>query len=224
MNSLSLNEISYNILNSIRGGRVSNAEKFSIEQIHFLVKYYRSLLIRRDQERNMNRSRMFEQDLGIVPLEVVDSSDTSNTGNILLRTESKIPTPIRLKSKEAITHISGKDKYSQPIPLIDTVRAHWMQYNSYTGDNIFAFYRDGYVFLYNTLSIRELNIRGIFEDPQQVFDFANEDGEQIYDDNSPYPIPADMVEQITKAILSTEAGLVAQTQPQSETNFEPDKR
>ena len=48
---MTLNEIAYNIADA--AGRGTNAAY--IERLKFQIKYYRSLLIRRDQERNRNR-------------------------------------------------------------------------------------------------------------------------------------------------------------------------
>jgi hypothetical protein len=75
MNSASLNQIAYNILNSLRGGRTSSSEHTSLEQIKFTVKYYRAMFIRRDMLRNNNRSRMFEQDLGQVEVGSIDNAE-----------------------------------------------------------------------------------------------------------------------------------------------------
>lgn len=225
MNSLSLNEITQNIINTMRGGRSSNTEHFSQQQIHFLIKYYRALLIRRDQQRNLNRSRMFEQDLGYVDLENIDSAESVdfNSAHTLKRTTARIPTPIRLKEKEAITYISSDGKLDRPIPLIDALRTHWYSYNKYTSHDSFAVYRDGFIYIINDITINKVNIRGIFEDPQKVFEFSQANGLSIYDENSPYPVPADMVEQITKAILSDEARLVIQTRSDTQTNLQPNQ-
>ena len=45
---MTLDEIAYNILNLLRGGRSSNDELISIEQIKFNIKHYRAMFIRRD--------------------------------------------------------------------------------------------------------------------------------------------------------------------------------
>ena len=96
-NSTSLNEIAYGILDTLRGGRSSHDERFSVEYIKELVKTYRALLVRRDMERNHSRYRLFEQDLGIVPVSVVDAADDPNVtvGNLVIRTDNQLPAPLR---------------------------------------------------------------------------------------------------------------------------------
>lgn len=210
MNSASLNEIAYNLLNSIRGGRSSNTEHLSLDQIKFMIKYYRSLFIRRDLERNNNRWRMFEQDLGVVPVSTVDAAedDSVTSGKLLIRTDERIPTPIRLKSKEAISHISSPNKVDQPIPLLDTVRTYYQQFNSFTASDKFAFFRDGYIYIENDITLNNINIRGVFEDPEKVHEFTRDNGLDIYDDDSAFPISIDMLEGITKGIINGELSII----------------
>jgi hypothetical protein len=59
---------------------------------------------------------------------------------------------------------------------------------------------DGYGEVYNISSTKVL-IRHVFENPTEV---AKTFGGTCIDDDSPFPIPLDMVEAITKGILSGE--------------------
>ena len=69
---MTLKEISYNILNLIRGGRSSNDEIVSLGQIEFNILHYRAMLIRRDYARNGVVTRHLEQSLGCLKLTPVD--------------------------------------------------------------------------------------------------------------------------------------------------------
>ena len=71
---MTLDEIAYNILNLVRGGRSSTGDHISISQIKFNIKYYRAMLIRRDYARNGNITRHLEQDLKCIKLKKVDAS------------------------------------------------------------------------------------------------------------------------------------------------------
>ena len=71
---MTLNEIAHNILNLYRGGRPSQSEYISIDQIKFNIKHYRAMLLRRDYVRNGLISRHSEQDLGCIELEEVNAS------------------------------------------------------------------------------------------------------------------------------------------------------
>ena len=50
---MTLNEIAYNLLNLVRGGRSSHDEHISLDQIKFNVKHYRAMFIRRDYSKNV---------------------------------------------------------------------------------------------------------------------------------------------------------------------------
>lgn len=212
-NSTSLNEIAYNILDTLRAGRTNQSERFSLEHIKELVKTYRALLIRRDMQRNHSRYRLFEQDLGIVSVSAVDSADDPNvtTGEQVIRTDNQLPAPIRMDRWEGITHISCKGKFQEPIPLLDTSRSMFQTYNKFTGDQPYACLINGYIYVFNDISIQQLNIRGVFEDPEEVFDFTDSNGLDLYDEDSPFPVPKDMVQRITQAIINTEGKTLIQT-------------
>ena len=49
---MTLNEIAYNLLNLVRGGRSNHDEHISLDQIKFNVKHYRAMFIRRDYAKN----------------------------------------------------------------------------------------------------------------------------------------------------------------------------
>lgn len=210
-NTASLNEIAFNLLNSIRGGRSSNTEHLSLSQIKFMIKYYRNVFIRRDEDRNNFRPRMFEQTLGLVTMETVDQSHDSatvETNELVRRSTVEIPVPVRLKLHEAITHISEANKYGKPIPLINANRSYWQQFNKYTDEEPYAVYEGGYLYVFNDITVNNLNIRGIFEDPEEVYEFTKANATDLYDDNEPFPIPQDMLEGITKGILNGELRII----------------
>lgn len=210
MNSASLNEIAYNILNNIREGRSSNNEYLSVDQIKFNVNYYRALLIRRDTERTNNSLQMFEQDLGIVDVDLFDTAEDSVEESMVdaLRTTKKLPTPIRLKNKEAFTFIGGMDKTGEAIPLTHANRSYWSQFRKYSKGQPEAYFRNGYLYITNADDMDVINVRGVFEDPEDVFDFKNE-ALSIYTGNEPYPISLDMLQRITQSLMNGEFRLLA---------------
>lgn len=209
----SLNEIAYNLLQLIRGGEIASSEYISLEQIKFIIKYYRTTFLRRDALRNSERLQAFEQDLGIIELVAVNSaqSNTYNSTHIIKRTTKQIPTPIRFHRKLGITHISTVGKFDEPIPLLDTVRNYYQQYNKYTSDLPFAVYKSKHLYLENSTNILRVNVRGVFEDPEEVHKFTRAQGFDLYDEDSPFPISQDMLEGITKGILSGELSIAVQS-------------
>ena len=94
---MTLNEIAYNLLNLVRGGRSSHDEHISLDQIKFNIKHYRAMFIRRDYERNRLITRHIEQDLGCLKLMKVDATRCCSLPStcIVYRTELPIPKTIR---------------------------------------------------------------------------------------------------------------------------------
>lgn len=209
---MTLNEIASNVRNILRGGRSSNDDIISLDQIKYLVKYYRALLIRRDQQRNLNISNEFQQTLQDVPISADKTEFNASvfTGNIY-KTDIKIPVPLRLKNKEAISTVILDDDFGTHIPVLDYTRVGYQQYNKYTSAQSYCLYKGGYLYISNNdeTAPTTVTITGIFEDPIEVFN-ATDDGFDEYDDNSEYPVSADMVEAITKSIISGEGSMLLQ--------------
>jgi type I site-specific restriction endonuclease len=95
--------------------------------------------------------------------------------------------------------------------MMDDVRSYWNRFNKYTSQTPFASYRNGYLYIHNDKNARRVNIRGMFEDPEQVHKFTRENGMDLYDEDSPFPISTDMIEGITKGLLSGELTMMLET-------------
>ena len=90
---MTLDEIAYNLINSLRGGRTNHDEHISTDQIKFNIKHYRAVFIRRDYARNGLITRHLEQDLGCLKLIKVDASKCCDlpVDCPIYRTEEEIP-------------------------------------------------------------------------------------------------------------------------------------
>ena len=107
---MTLDEIAYNLLNLVRGGRSSNDENISLSQIKFNIRHYRAMLIRRYYSRNGYVSRTIEQDLGCLDLVKVDASKCCDLPATcpVYRTPLRCPA-VRFNFKDAITFIGKPD-------------------------------------------------------------------------------------------------------------------
>ena len=201
---MTLNEIAYNILNLVRGGRSSNNDHISLDQIKFNVQYYRAMFIRRDFTRNGVITRGLEQDLGCLELEKVDASKCCNlpVECAVYKTIKKIPKTVRFSFRDAITHVSDVTGIGT-IPLVESHAVQWLPYDKYTKDQYKAYMIEDYMYVYNANGLGFINVRGVFEDPKDVALFDCDDSD-CYNDDMDYPLPADMLQMITQGILSTE--------------------
>ena len=206
---MTLNEIAYNILNLVRGGRSSNNDHISLSQIKFNVKYYRAMLIRRDFTRNGIITRHLEQDLGCLELKKVDASKCCNlpVDCAVYRTKKKIPRTVRFSFKDAITHV-GDVTGLGTIPMVEPHMVEFLPYDKYTKSQKKAYMIEDYLYVYNADGLKFVNVRGVFEDPEEVALFDC-DGTNCYDDDSEFPIPMDMVQIITSGLMSGELMLLS---------------
>jgi hypothetical protein len=211
---MTLDEIAYNLLNAFRGGRSSQDENISLDQIKFNIKHYRAVFIRRDYARNGLVTRHLEQDLRCVELEKVDLSKCCGItiDCPAYRTVKKIPRTVRFNFEEAITYvgdITGINRYQ----LIKPYEVAFISSDKYTKNNIKAYMIEDYLYILNNKGADYVNIRGIFENPEDAFTFSDCSGAPCYTDASEFPMPMDMVQAITQGMISGELRLLAGTIP-----------
>ena len=208
---MTLDEIAYNILNLLRGGRSSNDELISLDQIKFNIQHYRAMLIRRDYARNGYVSKSIEQDLGCLHLEQVDASKCCGvelpTGCMVYKTKRRMPKTIRFNLTDAYTFI-GKPDGTGTIPRIEPYELEWVPYDKYTSRLTRYYVIDEYIYIYEPQGLERINVRGVFEDPKAVGEFATCDTGFCYDEQSPYPLPMDMVSAITNGLVQGELSLL----------------
>ena len=206
---MTLNEIAYNILNLVRGGRSNQSEHISIDQIKFNIKHYRAMLIRRDYARNGKTTRHLEQDLGCLELEEVNPSKCCNlpVDCSVYRTKKKIPRTVRFNFKEAITYI-GDVTGIERIPIVEASTVAYLPHDKYTGNRYKAYMIEDYLYVYNAKGLKYINVRGVFENPEDLKNFQCENG-TCWDDNSDFPMPMDMVQLVTNGMLSGELQMLA---------------
>jgi len=203
---MTLDEIAYNLLNLLRGGRSNHDEHMSLDQIKFNIKHYRAMFIRRDHAKNGFTSRHIEQDLGCVKVSVVDASKCCNlvTTCPVYRTDKPIPKTIRYNFEEAITYV-GDVTGTGTIPMINSNMIQWLPYDKYTKLKMKAYMIENFLYIYNAEGLEHVNVRGVFEDPQDVsaFDACAQGG--CYNDSvDPFPISIDMLSLINQGIISGE--------------------
>jgi hypothetical protein len=220
---MTLNEIAYNLLNITRGGKSHHHENISLEQIKFNIRYYRAMLIRRDYAKNGNITRHLEQDLGCLNLEIVNGSKCCGLeiDCEVAKTVLPIPKTVRFNFEDAITFVGGGDGLTR-IPLISPQIAKFAQYEKYTSQNYKAYMIEDYLYVLNPKGLEFVNVRGVFENPEDVAKYECPSG-ICYDENSDYPIPMDMVEALTKGILSGELQMVSQTINDTQNNAVEDR-
>ena len=218
---MTLKEIAYNILNLYRGGRSSNNEYISLSQIEFNIKYYRAMLLRRDFVKNGLISRHSEQSLGCIELEKVNASQCCSLplDCDVVRTVVDIPRTVRYNFQDAITHVSDPSGIIT-IPVVDPLTVQFLPYDRFTKNTRKAYMIEDRLYIYNPGGMDTINIRGVFEDPEEVAKFEC-DGSDCYDDSANFPLPMDMVQAITDGLAKGTFMMIAQSLTDTENDTLP---
>jgi|TARA_R110000744_G_scaffold371898_1_gene483190 hypothetical protein len=210
---MTLTEIAYNLLNIVRGGRSNHDEHISLDQIKFNVKHYRAVFIRRDYAKNGFRSRHVEQDLGCIKVERVNASKCCGLSatDCVYRTVQPIPKTVRYNFEEAITYVGDVSGFGT-IPMVESNTIKYLPYDKYTKGKYKAYMIDDYLYIYNADGLEYINIRGVFEDPEDVSKFGDCNGGGCYKgDSTPFPMPLDMIQLINQGIMGGELKLLSGT-------------
>lgn len=224
----SLKTIAYNLLNKLRGGRSSNTEKISLEQLMYNVELYRALLLRRDLINSRDVTE-FEQEINI-PVEVITLTDNGNV-RFMLKSTVDLPKPVRLLFQTPLT-IMTNDR-TKTIPVVTYKSLPHLAGNRYTANQMRAMLINGKLHIIgdgtteyikkvlnneeaelNTNDIlQSVTVNGVFEEPRKIMELngidPNETSEQ------PYPISYDMVQRITESMLRGELQILGQTQDET---------
>lgn len=158
-----------------------------VERMKFTVINHRALLIRRDVDRNATISNQYQQSFVVEGFTFHDLSDSE-------RSSAAIPIPLRLKNSTGITRVQGEDSGTLYYPCTLESLAY-MEYSKFTSSSLNYFMSDGYLHLYPCEDDR-VRVTGIFQDPREIPGYQG--------DNSEFPIPSDMAQQVLQSILSGE--------------------
>lgn len=223
-NNKSLNKIAYAILNTYRGGRSSNDDPISIEQIKYHIINMRATRLRQDMNKNNELNYHAEQSLGCIEMQLVDEVECCNFSSdcYILKSKQQIPETIRLKQKSGFTFIGSADGKTR-FPLETPTRAEKLSWGTFTGKKPRSFVLNDYVYLTNTHGIEVINVRGIFADPTKAENFKTCEGDPCYTDDDEFPIPDDMITEIEDYIVKNKMSLLASTPQDTETDLQYDQ-
>jgi hypothetical protein len=205
-------EIVYNLLNLISAGRLSDDFIPSFNQLSFIVDYKRAQYIRQDQTKNYYDNDQFYQDLGCINMIKVDKAEccTINLDCDVLRTEVKLPNFLRIENKIALKS-SAIDRQTR-FTIVLPERSPFLGHTKFPQLGLKMYWLNGYLYIPETMDIRAINVRGILANPSDAKNFIC-DGEACYSNASDYPMTSDMLDLITKDILSTELKMLISIAP-----------
>lgn len=198
-----LNEIVYNLRNLIKDR--TDDTKLSFNQLAFIVNYLRSVLIRREVDKQKPLSTQLQQDLGCVPVELIDAAECCNitSGCKIVRTVSELPRFVESSDGPIIAYIGAVDK-QEGYQIVPWSRFRWAAYSKYTKGIRLASLLNNHVYILNGTGLASVNVRGVFDDPREAARFKTCEGTPCYTDNDTYPVPGWMVKAINDMAFAGE--------------------
>lgn len=207
----SLKHIIYNIRTLIKDVH-SDDIKFTDRNIAYWIKYLRVKLIRQDYEKNRSISDNIKQEIS-VDVESIDIGTDKGieTGEFHIKSKLKIPKFISAYQKDLILDIKGIDD-NFDITVQTKAKALKNRDSKYGQKFPVAYLDKGYLYIVGcNFYIENVNITGVFNDPEEVDKFNNPltfNEDDFYDKD--YPIEDHMIDMINSIIKSNELNLYFQ--------------
>lgn len=205
---VSLNALTYDIINLARANNVSSSEVLSFNQVESWIHQYRAFLLKQDLDKGKYANPDYIQTLEaikVVPTELPVNT-TIRSGLYTYKTTQKIPKTIDLNFKSGI--ISVEDVLGNEIHFMPQGRTQWQKYKKYTNSDTYAFLHDGYMFINCNSMLHYIRVRGVFELPAEAGNFKNElINKPCFTLDSKYPIPINMIPTIKQLIFEKELKL-----------------
>ena len=201
------NQIVFSTLNIARGGKQSNAELISEEQLSWEIDNIRGKLIRQDLIKKRSINPDLIQTL-CIDLELADASDCpcEIIGCNILKSVQTIPPAIEIDQRNLIISVGSIDLTKPRFNFIPYDRALYYNPNRFSKSIPGAFIHNGYLFVIATnnsidmLEVCTMNI--ILERPEDAALFSCS-GTPCYSVDSKYPVSATMIPDIQSIILTT---------------------
>lgn len=174
------------------------------ENIKFSIKYWRSMLIRRDVAQNGLSDELLQRvNFNLVKVDKADACDFTIGCDYILRSEFKIPKPVRLKTDNVFKFVGIFDLQGnlKPVTYTEFEEFRYTKFNRVTHNVIRYNYTNGYLYFFNNTLLKKATIQAIFADPAQA---NNACGTECYNDDMEFPCPDDMIQQIFAGIISSE--------------------
>lgn len=213
-----LNKIAYDLRSIVRP-QISDDTDLDLRQIKFWIHNQRALWLRNE----MNKNRTIDSDVIqtiCADIECVDASDCCDIDIDcpILRITKPLPNTIELHNKQALLRVAPVNKKLQPFSIIDYSRVPYITSSRFTNKKVFAFLHNSYIYIFtkdpNFKNLKNISIRGVFEDPTEAAKFKDCEGEPCYNDNMEYPIKAWMLPALKQSILQSNLLIAAQAEVQ----------
>ena len=211
----SLDNIAYEILELYRVNRVDDSD-IDLRLIKERIRTWRTILLKQYFTGVRSVEQIYVQDLGCVDIEKIDPVECPEvtSTDYIFKTVDKVPQPIELRGNLMFTRIGPINKVAINFDYINYNQIQYTSFNRFTSNIIKSFYRNDYLYFYTDSKkcvdhlklIEQVNVQGIFQDPEEVYDIVKTDTTLCFDESVVYPISDDIknkiIDIVTKEMLN----------------------
>lgn len=174
-----------------------------LERLKSDIVSYRAVIVRREHDKTGRFAGTLVQDISPIKVISVDSIECgAPTGCNVMRTESVIPKPIRVKGNTNFTYIGAVNRMT-PFTYIHPEEVKYLEHTKYGKNYPRYSYLNGYIYIFNS-SATSILIRSVFADPFELANLKDCDGNTCFQD---IDIDTDMENGI-KSFIYKELGLL----------------
>lgn len=202
-------ELIYDLWNFV-SPLISDDSVLDERALSYWIDNQRALWLRNELNKNRTIDDNIQQSLGAVQFEVVDRVENmpyTGTNSKIIKSKLQIPVAIELHNSTAITRVGSLDITCRPFKLIDYTAVPFSGNGKFNKNEIFAFLKGGYMYAISDCNnpawkaLKYMNIRGVFEKPEEASIFSHIDGTACWTTDSAYPINKWVLGYLKDAII-----------------------
>lgn len=219
---VTINELTFDLLGVLRAGgaNITDDEGVTLRQIAFWVKNTRSLLIRQQLSKRQSISDNITQTIKCLDMSPTDASTCCDVSSncFMIKSNLRIPTPIESNQKDLIERVMPQIVGARSYPFIPYARAAYWGNSPFNKNQPASFLYNGYLYIMNSDFIDKVTIQGVFEDPEELANFSNCEGDPCYTQDDRYPISNHMIETMKKMIVDSNFRIILQASVDTHNN------
>lgn len=181
------------------------------EELKVIVKYWGIRLLKNSLNQKILDRKYFYTQI-IVPIIKVNQVTCPVNYGCAWRSESKIPTPLRVNN--VLFDYVGSADFSAPFAYRLNWQMSYMRESKFTSHFKSYYYADGYLWFNDILGQQQAGVLFIPADPNELITFCRAGGiiNTCPDDEfDEYPLNPDLLQQLISSILKTELANMLQT-------------
>jgi len=176
---------------------VSDDSVVDERMLSYWIDNQRATWLRNELNKSHTIDDNIQQSLGAVELEIVDSIENSpyvGGSAKILKSKLQIPVAIELHNSTAITRVASLDLKCRKFSFVDYTAVPYVGHGKFNRNQVFSFLKGGYLYVVSDCNnpavkaLKYINVRGVFESPEEVSRFRELDGSACYTADSSYPI------------------------------------